>query len=93
MQLAYLLRAPDQDDPDRFRRAELTLEQCHARLNAGAPILLPEPERGDLELVLTDYDTRLAALPSHRYVDARAELHHQVFAGRSPIPARRPLAA
>ncbi|KVM63072.1 hypothetical protein WJ59_23185 [Burkholderia gladioli] len=99
IQIAYLLRAPSQAGTAReadqalFSRAERTLEQCYARLSEGAPVLLHEHERGDLERIVTDYDARLVALPAHRYADAQAELHHHVFTGRSPIPAQRSQAA
>ncbi|MCM2551675.1 hypothetical protein [Burkholderia glumae] len=95
VQIAYLLRAPavrDQlqegahDGLDLYRRAEQALERCYARLGGGAPIALRDDERSDLERLVTAYDARLAGLPSHRYVDAQAELHHYVFTGRSPIP-------
>ncbi|WP_186091996.1 hypothetical protein [Burkholderia gladioli] len=98
IQIAYLLRAPAagtarEADEALFQRAEQALERCYARLSEGAPVLLHEHERGDLERIVTDYDARLVALPAHRYADAQAELHHHVFTGRSPIPAQRSQAA
>lgn len=101
VQIAFLLRAPaardllhdaPHDDAaggdglDLYRRAEQALERCYARLGGGTPIALRDDERSDLERLVTAYDARLAGLPSHRYADAQAELHHYVFTGRSPIP-------
>ncbi|MEK6421305.1 MAG: hypothetical protein V4801_17055 [Burkholderia gladioli] len=75
------------DEAAPYRRAERTIEQCYARLNDGVADLLSDDERRELERLMTAFDARLATLPTQRYLDAQAELHHYVFAGRSPIPA------
>ncbi|GAB7537619.1 hypothetical protein [Burkholderia sp. 3C] len=75
------------DEAAPYRRAERALEQCYLRLRGGAAELLRDDERRELERLMTAFDARLATLPSQRYLDAQAELHHYVFTGRSPIPA------
>lgn len=75
------------DEAAPYRRAERAIEQCYLRLSDGAADLLRDDERSELERLMTAFDARLATLPSQRYLDAQAELHHYVFTGRSPIPA------
>ncbi len=78
---------PGANDAEPYRRAEQAIEQCYARLGGGSGDLLSADERLDLERLMTAFDARLATLPTQRYLDAQAELHHYVFTGRSPIPA------
>ncbi|MBN3726323.1 hypothetical protein G3N92_19250 [Burkholderia sp. Ac-20379] len=75
------------DEAAPYRRAERAIEQCYVRLSDGAADLLHDDERRELERLMTAFDARLATLPTQRYLDAQAELHHYVFTGRSPIPA------
>lgn len=75
------------DEAAPYRRAEQALERCYLRLSDGGADLLRDDERRELERLMTAFDARLATLPSQRYLDAQAELHHYVFTGRSPIPA------
>ncbi|QMI49897.1 hypothetical protein [Burkholderia sp. MBR-1] len=72
------------NDVSFYRRAECALERCVARAKAGAPIALTDDERAAIEPVLALHDSQLAAMPTHRYLDAWEELQ-RLGPTRSPI--------
>ncbi|RQX90168.1 hypothetical protein [Burkholderia stagnalis] len=84
--LAYFLGGSR--DPDRYRRAEVALDQCVVRAERGEPWSLTSDERATLAQLVTTHDAQLAAMPAHRYLEAWERVQRVTApGGRSPIPA------
>ncbi|WP_080484057.1 hypothetical protein [Burkholderia cenocepacia] len=89
--LAFFLRdlTATARDVDQYRRAETVLDRCIKRADEGERWLLLDTEHSAIERVLVVHDEQLAAVPTHRYLDAW-KLLSRFMAGtiRSPIPAK-----